>query len=149
MKKEDIIKIEIETPAIGTIVTKVPYEPNDDSNEFILKIPKREFFGTDYTFLDLSLVVENDLEMFNNMNFINDADHQIYIHTLTICGVKIDGNYIRVQYWFDQYLDGSSHRRCDGVLTRHTSSGKSLSTYSYATERVMPEVYSQDVVVYW
>lgn len=148
MKKEDIIKIEIETPAIGTIVTKVPYEQNDDSNEFILKIPKREFFGTDYTLLDLSMVVENDLKMFNKLNSTNDADHQVHINTLTICGVKIDGNYIRVQYWFDQYLDDNCHRICEGVLTHHTPNGKLLSTRSMI-ERVIPEVYSKDVVVYW
>lgn len=153
MKKEDIITLEIETPAIGKIITKVPYSPSDDENRltsgFTLKIPNREFAGiTDYTMIDLSMVVEHDIELFKKMNARNDENHQVHIDTLTIYGVKISGNYIRIQYWFDQFRDDTCHRMCAGVMTHSFSRGNWTHKDDFI-ERVFPEGYSQDVTVYW
>lgn len=152
MKKEDIITLEIETPAIGKIITKVPYEQScdgKDSDGFILKVPNRIFAGiTDYTMIDLSMVVEHDIELFEKMNARNDENHQVHIDTLTIYGVQISGNYIRIQYWFDQFRDDKCHRMCAGVLTHSFSRGNWTHKDDFV-ERVFPECYSQDVAVYW
>lgn len=150
MKKENTITIEIETPAIGNVITKVPYELPCDSDGFILEVPNQVFLGiTRYTRIDLSLVVDNDIKMFKKLNEANDENHQVHIDTLTIYGVKISGNYIRIQYWFDQFRDDKCHRMCAGVLTHSFSKGNCSLYDDDFVERVFPEGYSQDVAVYW
>lgn len=145
MNKEKEICITIETPAIGDIITTVPYYGDSKDNKFILKIPNRQFAGTDYTNLDLSLVVEYDIENFEKLNQRSDKNHQVYIDTLCIYGIKISGNYIRIQYWFHQDNNIKSHRMCAGVLTHCSERGNFLKPDIC----VIPECYSQDVCVYW
>lgn len=144
MKKEQTVELTIDTPAIGNILMEVGFESNEDDN-FVLKIPSRQFVYTEYTLIDLSHVIEQDIENFKKLNEHADENHQVYIDTLCVFGVKIVGNYIRIQYWFNQDGNVESHRMCAGCLTycRYKS-------FMHEDKQVVfPECYSSDVCVYW
>lgn len=101
--------------------------------------------GTDYTHLDVTHVVNRDIELFEKMNKRNDENHQVYVDTLCLYGIKISGNYIRLQYWFHQDNNLDSHRMCAGVLTHSYQRGSFIEP----DVTLYPEGYSMDVAVYW
>lgn len=146
MEKKDLIEITVETPAIGNLLMKVEHSPNEEDGKFIIRVPRTDW--GDYIDVDLSLVVKSDIEQFNRLNNMSDKYHQIYLDTLRPYGVKISGNYLRVQYYFYQDGNPEIHRMCAGALTH------SFCDYykRYADGKphvVFPEGYSPDVCVYW
>lgn len=148
MNIEEKIKLTVETQAIGDVVSFVPYDGCKEDGRFVLKIPNRHFLGTDYTNLDLTEVLNHDIECFEKLNRANDEAHQVYIDTLCVYGVAIKGPFIRIDYWFNQDRKPESHRMCSGVLTHFVSKGN--FTYREDAETVVyPELYSNDVRVYW
>lgn len=152
MNKENKITVTIDTPAIGEVIIEVPYTPNDmekpfGENAFVLSIPNRNFYGIDYTNLNLSHVVESDIKHFEKLNEISDENHQVYIDTLCIYGIKIVGNYIRIQYWFHQDGDVNSHRMCAGGMIYCNERGHYFHEKDKITT-VYPDGYT-NVCVYW
>lgn len=150
MKKEEKIQLTIETPAIGNVVMEIPYSPSADEkseDDFIIDIPNRIFVGTTNTHLDLSYVVKNDIEHFKKLNSYSDENHQVHIDTLCIYGIRISGNYIRIEYWFDQFRDNTCHRTCAGTMSHHRA--ERSDTHFGQTIKVFPDGYSTDVCVYW
>lgn len=149
MKKSSDIELTIETPIIGDVFLKIPYHCEDDDNEnsFVIAVPNQRIGSGRHTKVDLSMIVAYDIKYFKELNSRSDDKHQIYIDTLCIYGVKIRGNYIRVQYWFNQDGDVNSHRMCAGRLTHCPN----ISKYSFDETpiRILPECYSTDVCVYW
>lgn len=147
MKKETSIQVTIETPAVGNIYMTVPYDKNEEGSKFTIDIPNQHFVYTTYTTIDLTHVVEHDIEHFKQLNNISDENHQVYINTLCIYGIKIMGNFIRVQYWFNQDGDETSHRMCAGVIT--SCNGRTEHDGQSKRKTIYPECYSSDVCVYW
>lgn len=147
MKKKTSIQLTIDTPAIGKVITNVPYTKNEEGNQFSLDIPNSHFCGTNFTTIDFSHVVEYDVKHFKKLNEISDENHQVYIDTLCIYGVQILGNFIRIQYTFHQDGNEEIHRMCAGVLT--DASGKMEWNGQNKFKKLFPEGYSPDVCVYW
>lgn len=145
------LEITIDTPAVGKIYFEVPYSKNNEfeknPDDVVVSIPRGKFVYTDYTHLDLSFIIESDIKKFKALNSHSDENHQVYTDSLTLYGIIISGNYIRLQYWFHQDNDPESHRMCAGNLTRCHDDMKVI--YKGEPIKLFPEGYSSDVAVYW
>lgn len=148
MNKSTEIEIIINTQAIGNVYLKIPYNKNEEGNKFTLDIPNDHFVNTKYTTLDLSYVVEDDIERFKKLNELNDENHQIYIDTLCIFGIKITGNHLRILYWFHQDGDENSHRMCAGQFNPCNGPIEYVD-FCHKKKVVYPDCYSSDACVYW
>lgn len=146
MNKEKEIELTIETPAIGNVLVKVGHSLYEGDDELVIGVPRGGM--PQMMYVDLTHVVKDDIERFIELNKRSDERHQIYIDTLTVYGVKISGNYLRVQYWFHQDGNENIRRMCAGEMVhcfcdyyKHYATGEKFV--------VLPEGYSGDVCVYW
>lgn len=148
MNKESVIKIEIEDTPFGGIVVSVPYDNRDCTNNFRIKIPNSKYSDGDFSIIDLKYVVENDIKRFKELNSRSDSEHQVDIESLCIYAIKLNGNFLRIEYWFkqDNISEYEVKRMASGVMTHHYASPQYLLNPEYM---VYPATHSNDVCVYW
>lgn len=147
MRIKDKLTIEIGGTAVGEINFQIDHlntQREIEQGDFgcIIQIPT---YSYRFTHLNLTWLIEEDVKGFSSMNLKADSDHQVHIETLEVTGIRISGDYIRVNYVFDQFLDGSCYRQCSGQICRFRMN----DPFSEEPHRVFPEVYSSDNVVYW
>lgn len=143
MNKENEITLTIKDTAFGSVIVPIKWATD---GEYIIEVPRSNFYGTSYTSLDLKRLVESDIKNFEKLNEHSDEDHQVYIDTLCIYGISISGQYIRIEYWFHQDNDPTSHRMCAGQFTYFDIHRAAAKDGIY---KVFNGGYSPDCCVYW